>query len=217
MSTSVEDVKASSATFSSKVSVDNCKQQQQNGEESGDGKEEEEAASDQMEVDGEPTLQTTSETEAKVNHVNKENVVNGDIHSDKSGKDDKADSKETVLSNVDLNIKENGDDTGDQKESGEKADEGEEDESTAPKSATAVLDLDGDNAVDMDDIQPAEPKDEVENDPNFAVICSFLHQFGGALEIKYSIWQLKMMFEDYSRGMNSKSNHFNIFVFLSYK
>lgn len=44
-------------------------------------------------------------------------------------------------------------------------------------------------------------KDEVENDPNFAIICSFLEKFGNYLDLKYSIKHLKSMFEDYTKGM----------------
>jgi len=122
--------------------------------------------------------------------VNKENVTNGDLHSEKSGKEDK-DSREFVLISVDLNIK---NDEGNEKEG--------EDKSTNQNEKSNVLE-DDDNAVDMDvkEVQQTvNPKDEVENDPNFAVICSFLQQFGEALEIRFSIKQLKLMFEDYSKG-----------------
>ncbi|UXI17330.1 Membrane metallo-endopeptidase-like 1 [Sarcoptes scabiei] len=41
--------------------------------------------------------------------------------------------------------------------------------------------------------------DQVENDPNFAVICSFLDRFGKLLDLPFSIHTLKTLFEDNSR------------------
>jgi hypothetical protein len=49
-----------------------------------------------------------------------------------------------------------------------------------------------------------DPDDRCENDPNFAVICSFFVKFGHALGISYSIDDLKVMLEDHVHG---ESNH----------
>lgn len=142
-----------------------------------------------------------------INTTDSENVVsNGDIHVDKSSsvsatasseKDEPSENDKAA--NVDLNgsSKENGNETTSNKDEDEAVGPPVVTSSEAAKSSMDIEEMD-DNAVDLE--LPKEPKDEVENDPNFAVICSFLAQFGTALEIRYSIWQLKMMFEDYSKG-----------------
>lgn len=151
------------------------------------------------------TITTTATT-------NNENVAgsvsNGDIlHTDKalttasSGKDE-ADGS-VLSSNVDLNgNKENNsiETTSNRDENEDEVAHPPREMATSPEAAKSAMEIEemDDNAVDLE--LPKEPKDEVENDPNFAVICSFLAQFGTALEIRYSIWQLKMMFEDYSKG-----------------
>lgn len=76
--------------------------------------------------------------------------------------------------------------------------ENEKVSTTKSTGATSEIENEDDNAVDIE--VKVEKTDEVENDPNFAVICSFLLVFGPALEINYSIEQLKIMFEDYSKG-----------------
>lgn len=64
---------------------------------------------------------------------------------------------------------------------------------------------------------PPPIKEAVEDDPNFAVICSFLEKFGQNLEIKYSIQNLKTMFEDNNKGIIIifKNNLFLNFILLS--
>lgn len=145
--------------------------------------------------DGISQEQQSEERDAKNNlkiFVNKENVTNGDLNGDL---DDKEDVKDSVLSNVDLNIKENGHSIDGLKESFSNLDEG-----IAIK--PTLIDGNDDNAVDMDVVhKEVQKKEEVENDPNFAVICSFMEMFGKSLEIRYSIRQMKLMFEDiYTRG-----------------
>lgn len=145
-------------------------------------------------------------------------TTNGDLlHDDehKSKGVDISSAADSALANVDPKQKqENGDHQaaasnqkeGKDAEDPEKADKELPSPETAKSKSTAA-EIEGgedDNAVDVDLLTApaaaAAPKEEVENDPNFAVICSFLAQFGAALEIRYSIWQLKMMFEDYSKG-----------------
>lgn len=46
-------------------------------------------------------------------------------------------------------------------------------------------------------------QDQVESDPNFAVICSFFKLFGDSLEIKPTIQLLKNMFESADKGKTS--------------
>ena len=142
-------------------------------------------------------------------------TTNGDLlHDDehRSKGVDISSAADSALANVDPKQKQkNGDHqaaASNQKE-GEDAEDPEKAEKELPspetaKSKSTAAEIEGgedDNAVDVDLLTaPSAPKEEVENDPNFAVICSFLAQFGAALEIRYSIWQLKMMFEDYSKG-----------------
>lgn len=138
-------------------------------------------------------------------------TTNGDLLHDDEHKSKGDDISSAALSNVDPKLnQENGDHqaaAGNQKE-GKDAEDPEKAYKELPSPETAksktAAEIEGgedDNAVDVDLLTaPAAPKEEVENDPNFAVICSFLAQFGAALEIRYSIWQLKMMFEDYSKG-----------------
>ncbi|XP_027199791.2 LOW QUALITY PROTEIN: uncharacterized protein LOC113793915 [Dermatophagoides pteronyssinus] len=60
----------------------------------------------------------------------------------------------------------------------------------------------GDKIINNDDDHKMDndlPKDEVENDPNFAIICSFMEKFGHHLDLKYSIKHLKTIFEDYNK------------------
>ncbi|KAI2800691.1 respiration factor rsf1 [Blomia tropicalis] len=139
--------------------------------------------------DGISQEQQSEERDAKNNlkiFVNKENVTNGDLNGDLDDKD----VKDSVLSNVDLNIKENGHSIDGLKESFSNLDEG-----IAIK--PTLIDGNDDNAVDMDVVhKEVQKKEEVENDPNFAVICSFIEMFGKSLEIRYSIRQMKLMFED---------------------
>ncbi len=144
-------------------------------------------------------------------------TTNGDLlHDDehKSKGVDISSAADSALANVDPKQKqENGDHQaaasnqkeGKDAEVPEKADkELPSPETAKSKTAAEIEGGEDDNAVDVDLLTApaaaAAPKEEVENDPNFAVICSFLAQFGAALEIRYSIWQLKMMFEDYSKG-----------------
>ena len=112
-----------------------------------------------------------------VEHLNKEYKTNGDIKSE-------PDCEENVSDSIKVCTPENNCDLED---------------ISAAKTNDVLLDED-DNAVDIEVKVENEFKEEVENDPNFAVICSFLNLFGPALEINYSIEQLKIMFEDYSKG-----------------
>lgn len=84
-----------------------------------------------------------------------------------------------------------------------------------------VIDYDyqTDNAVEVVELSDSEEenivKDEVENDPNFTVICAFLEHFGSKLKIRYSIPQLKALFEDYDKEGEPKHlfSYSNKFLF----
>lgn len=185
-----EEIDSAASEPSSKIAIESGKSE--NGTDSPTATSPEGINNNNNKTVNDTVKESSTEDDAKTN-VNKENVSNGDLHSpEKSGKDEK-DSKEFVLSNVDLNkIK-------------DEENEKEVDPKSPSENENAKSDLldEDDNAVDIDvneNQQPAQPKDEVENDPNFAIICSFLHQFGEALEIRPTIRQLKFMFEDYSKG-----------------
>ena len=45
-----------------------------------------------------------------------------------------------------------------------------------------------------------EESERCEDDPNFAVICSFFLKFGQSLGISYAIEDLKVMLEDHEHG-----------------
>lgn len=128
-----------------------------------------------------------------------------------------------VLLSVDLNV--NGTSSSNLIEKNDEGDEcngqedkiqndaGEEDiEKSRSNDNDAVVGGEDDNAVDMDihnnqqqdkeEVKEDDtPKATVENDPNFAVICSFLDKFAPQLDIQYSILHLKTMFEEFTKGL----------------